>query len=256
VAGWSKVCWVVIGLLFGGCVRQTYLFQTPHDRALVRALRQSPAGWVSHGPDTLRTPVNLLVPGQFVRVIIEGPIFQEESKGEWSMIRVDTFRIQSDSLAYLPWAGSFKVGGLTLDSAQKVVYELSRKVYRDPRVKLYPLYTIYLLGAVPQPGILLFDTPHIKLVDLMPHMGTSARVANYREIKILRGPLTNPHVILLDLRKCSAFSDTLAIKPFDVVYVPTRKVLVISENIQIFTIAFTILQAINIVLILRANLIR
>lgn len=87
-------------------------------------------------------------------------------------------------------------------------------------------------------------------------MGTSARVANYGEIKILRGPLTNPHVILLDLRKCSAFSDTLAIKPFDVVYVPPRKVLVISENIQIFTIAFTILQAINIVLIFRANLIR
>ncbi len=88
-----------MGLLFGGCVRQTYLFQTPHDRALVRALRQSPAGWVSHGPDTFRTLVNHLVPGQFVRVIIEGPIFQEESKGEWSMIRVDTFRIQSDSLA-------------------------------------------------------------------------------------------------------------------------------------------------------------
>jgi len=245
-----------MGLLFGGCVRQAYLFQTPHDRALVRALRKSATGWVSHGPDTFQIAPTQLVPGQFVKVIIEGPLFQEESKGEWSMIRVDTFRIQSDSLAYLPWAGSFKIGGLPLDSAQRVVYELSRKVYRDPRVKLYPLYTIYLLGAVPQPGILLFETPHIQLVDLMPHMGTSARVANYGEIKILRGPLPNPHVILLDLRKCSTFSDTLAIKPFDIVYVPPRKVLVISENVQIFTIAFTILQAINIVLIFRANLLR
>jgi hypothetical protein len=87
-------------------------------------------------------------------------------------------------------------------------------------------------------------------------MGTSARVANYREVKILRGPLTSPHVILLDLRKCSAFSDTLAIKPFDIVYVPPNKIVVISENIQIFTITFTILQAINIVLIFRANLMR
>jgi len=109
---------------------------------------------------------------------------------------------------------------------------------------------------VPQPGILLFDTPYIKLVDLMPHMGTSARVANYREVKILRGPLTSPHVILLDLRKCSAFSDTLAIKPFDVVYVPPNRILVISENIQTFTIAFTILQAINLGLILTTRISR
>jgi len=245
--------WVGIGLLLGGCVRQMYLFQTPYDRALSRALRRSDKGWVTHGEDTTGTH---LVPGQFVRVIIEGPFFQEESKGEWSVIRVDTFRIQSDSLAYLPWAGSFKVGGLSLDSAHMRLEELARKVYREPRVRLYPLYPVYLFGAVPQPGILLFDTPHIKLVDLMPHMGTSVRVANYREVKILRGPLTSPYVILVDLRKCSAFSDTLAIKPFDIVYVPPNKIVVISENIHIFTIAFTILQAINIVLIFRANLMR
>jgi hypothetical protein len=248
--------WVGIGLLLGGCVRQTYLFQTPYDRALSRALRRSDRGWVTHGEDTTKATGTHLVPGQFVRLIIEGPFFQEESKVEWSVIRVDTFRIQSDSLAYLPWAGSFRVGGLSLDSAHVRLEELARKVYREPRVRLYPLYPVYLFGAVPQPGILLFDTPHIKLVDLMPHMGTSARVANYREVKILRGPLTSPHVILLDLRRCSAFSDTLAIKPFDIVYVPPNKIVVISENVQIFTIAFTILQAINIVLIFRANLMR
>jgi len=245
-----------MGLLFGGCVRQAYLFQTPYDRELARALRRSATGWVSHGPDTFQTAPTHLVPGQFVKVIIEGPLFQEESKGEWSLIRVDTFRIQSDSLAYLPWTGSFKVGGLTIDSAQKVVNELAHKVYRAPRVKLYPLYAIYLLGTVPQPGILLFDTPKIQLVDLMPYLGTSTRLADYKAVKILRGSLSNPQMILLDLRKCSVFNDTLAIKPFDIVYVPPRKVRIISENIQVFTIAFTLLQAINLLLILRANLSR
>jgi len=245
--------WWLATLFLAGCVRQAYLFQTPYDRALSKALRQSPQGWVAYGTDTAKSVSNYLIPGQFVRVIIEGPLFQEESKSEWSVIRIDTFRIQSDSFAYLPWAGSFRIGGLTVDSAHLVLNDLARRVYKDPKVRLYPMYSIYLLGAVPHPGLLLYDTPHIRLIDLMPHLGTSERKANLREVKILRGNLQSPYVLLVDMHKCSALDDRIYVNPFDIVYVPPRKVLVISENIQVLTITFTLLQALNILFLLRAN---
>ena len=256
--GWKGVWlgWLLAALLLAGCLRQVYLFQTPYDQALSKALRQSPQGWVAHGKDTTTSLSPYLVPGQFVRVIIEGPVFQEESKGEWSIIRVDTFRIQSDSFAYLPWTGSFRAGGLPIDSVRIILVDLARRVYRDPKVKLYPMYSIYLLGAVPQPGILLYDTPHIQLIDLMPHLGTSARQANLREVKILRGSFQNPHIILVDLHKCSAFGDRVSIKPFDIVYVPPRKVLIILENIQVLTIASTLIQLVNLFLLLRSRAFR
>ncbi len=248
--------WMWTVLLLTGCVRQVYLFQTPYDRDLSKALRHSSKGWVEHGKDTVRSASNYLMPGQFVRLILEGPLFQEENRSEWSVIRVDTFRIQSDSLAYLPWAGSFRIGGLPIDSAHIVLADLARKVYRDPKVKVYPLYSIYLLGAVPQPGILFYDTPNIKLIDLMPYLGTSERRANLREVKILRGSLQNPYIVLLDIRRCSALEDGFYVKPSDVVYVPPRKVIVISENIQILTITFTALQFLNLIFLLRNNLFR
>lgn len=256
--GWKglRLGWLPAVVFMAGCVRQAYLFQTPYDKALYKALRKSSHGWVTHGRDTTKSLSNYLIPGQFVRVIIEGPLFQEESKGEWSVIRIDTFRIQSDSFAYLPWAGSFRIGGLPVDSAHVILSDLARRVYRDPKVKLYPMYGIYLLGAVPQPGLLLYDTPYIRLIDLMPHLGTSERKANLKEVKILRGNLENPYIILVDVRKCSSLGGEISLVPFDIVYVPPRKALVISEDIQILTITFTLLQALNILLILRANLFR
>jgi len=248
-----RLGWLLATLFLAGCVRQAYLFQTPYDKTLLRALRQSPHGWVSHGRDTAKSLPTHLMPGQFVRVIVEGPIFQEENKGEWSIIRVDTFRIQSDSLAYLPWAGSFRIGGLPVDSAHVILTDLARKVYRDPKIKLYPMYSIYLLGAVPQPGLLLYDKPHIRLIELMPYLGTSDRRANLREVKILRGSLQSPYILLVDMHKCSALDDRIYINSSDIVYVPPRKVLVISENIQVLTITFTLLQALNILFLLGAN---
>ncbi len=251
-----RLGWLLAALLLAGCVRQAYLFQTPYDKDLSKALRKSPHGWVAHGRDTTKSLSTYLVPGQFVRVIIEGPLFQEESKGEWSIIRIDTFKIQSDSLAYLPWAGSFRIGGLPLDSAHLILTNLAQKVYREPRVKLYPMYSIYLLGAVPQPGLFLYDTPHIRLIDLMPYLGTSDRRSNLREVKILRGSLKDPYIVLADMSKIYTFGGEVCVKPFDIVYVPPRKVLIISEDIQVFTIAFTILQALNLLFLLRANLFR
>ncbi len=251
-----RLGWVLLALLMTGCVRQAYLFQTPHDRALSKALRQSPRGWVAYGRDTTNPLSTYLMPGQFVRIIIEGPVFQEENKTEWSLIRVDTFKIQSDSLAYLPWAGSFKIGGLPLDSAHVILEAIAQKIYRNPKVKLYPMYSIYLLGAVPQPGLLLYDTPHIRLIDLMPHLGTSERRANLREVKIVRGSLQDPYLVLVDMRKCSALDDSISIKPFDIVYVPPRKVTVISENIQVLTLTLTLLQALNLLFWLRVNFFR
>ncbi len=248
--------WLLIGglalwALSAGCARRVLLFQTPHDRALERELRRSRRSWVAKGLDTLKPKVTYLMPGQSIRIVIEGPILHEENKETWSFIRVDTFRIHWDSLAYLPWTGSFKIGGLSLDSAHVMIQGIVDKFYKNSKVRIYPLYPFYILGSVSSSGVFLYDRPVVTLKEIFPLLGTNHREVDWRRVKVLRGAMQDPYVALLDMRRADLIGEQFVIKAGDIIYFPPRRRTLIIEDAQYISMILSFIQLINIFFLFR-----
>lgn len=244
--------WFGLGLLvLGGCVRKQLLFQTPYDRAMHKALRRGGEAIVMRGPtDSVRLDPVVLEPGQFIRLVLEGPFLTEEAHlTTWSVIRVDTLRIYEDSLVYLPWAGSVRIGGLSPDSARALLQEAAQKVYKNVTARLYPLYHIYLFGSTQAQGPVFIDKIEVPLTVILSYIGTAQREAKWERIKIIRGDLSNPQIFIIDARKMLNLPKGFMIRAGDIVYIPPRDKVLVFENLQYVWVVTSLLQVINIVLL-------
>ncbi len=238
--------------MLGGCARRQLLFQTPHDRILRKALRQSDQALVAQGPEPSKPLPLVLGPGQFIRLVLEGPLIAEESRSAmWSVIRVDTLRIYEDSLVYLPWAGSLRIGGLPADSARGLIQEAAQRVYRNVTARIYPLYHIYLFGSTQQQGPVFIEKAEVPLTAILSYIGTAQREAKWKHLKVIRGDLSNPQVFLIDARKMLSLPKNFMIRAGDIVYIPPIDRVLVLESLQYLWLIGSLLQLVNVVFLIR-----
>lgn len=196
-----QIGFILLGIGLAGCAGRSRLFRTPYDKELRAELRKKKSGWVVRGPTVeAPTPKPYLEPGQFFRLVLETPQPITEESAGWLLVRMDTVRVMEDSLAYIPWAGSLRVGGLSLDSAQQLIEDAARRIFIGAKVRLYPLYVYYVFGNIPNPGRVLLDRMRVPLMEVLPLLQPQTAEVDFSRLKVIRGQATNPQVILIDAR--------------------------------------------------------
>ncbi|MCX7607356.1 MAG: hypothetical protein N2170_08865 [Bacteroidia bacterium] len=235
-----------------GCARKSDLFRTSYDKELRIALRKQRGGWVSRGPqkDTTQALWAYLQPGQFLRVVLETPRPLHEEGMGWLLIRIDTLRVFEDGMVYVPWGGGVRVGGMALDSAQRILEESARRIFVNARLRLYPLYAYYLFGQVPQPGRILLDKVQTNLLELLPFMAPQLRQTDFSRIKILRGNLQDPQVFLIDAREAFVLSEGFGVQAGDIIIAEPRDIVRLRLEVENYLGVFGALQLLNLILVL------
>ena len=135
----------------------------------------------------------------------------DEAQGKWLMIDLN-------GEVRLPQVGNVKLQGLTLREATVYLEKVYAKFIQNPVITLRKLNNqITVLGEVRNPGIYLFSTDNIRLIDVIGKAQGLTDFAKPQKIKVIRGTSE----IVIDLTNSASVADKqLTIIPGDVIYVP------------------------------------
>lgn len=132
----------------------------------------------------------------------------QEEQGKWLMV-------DASGEVTLPQVGKARLQGLTIPEATKRVQQLYAKTIKDPQVTLRLLNNqITILGEVQKPGVYIFTSDNIKLVDLLGRSSGLTDYAKSSKIRIVR------HDEVYESDLTNVVYNSTVVLPGDVIYVP------------------------------------
>lgn len=134
--------------------------------------------------------------------------------------------VDSDGKIFFPYAGTLKVGGLTVNEIQKIIAVRLSEYVRDPQVTVqvarFRNSSMYVLGEVNMPGAqALTDKPLTLMEALSQAGGINTSHADPTHIYLVRGNYNNPTVYWLNASTPQALliAEQFSLQEGDIVYV-------------------------------------
>jgi polysaccharide export outer membrane protein len=169
-------------------------------------------------------------------------------------LEVQTFLVENDGTVNIPVLGKLKLIGMTRVEAEKYLEDQYReKLLKDPIVDISITNAkVTFLGefGVQTNVLLIKDQTH--LVEILGSVGGLNNRANKKKIKIIRGNLENPTVIIADLTNINSLSDKrLILQNNDIIYAEPVGLFKSSEKVDAFNTIFqTVLAAITTIILI------
>lgn len=135
------------------------------------------------------------------------------------------YLVQIDGTADLPMIGKINLEGMTIDEAETALEGLYNKFYKDVFVKLaFNNKRVVMLGTAGGQVIPL-DNQNMTLVEVLALSGGLEFGAKSQNIRIIRGPLSNPTVFEVNLNTVEGMKTSIIpVEPGDIIYVePWRR---------------------------------
>lgn len=135
------------------------------------------------------------------------------------------YLVQIDGRADLPMVGKINLEGLTIDEGETVLEELYNEFYKDVFVKLaFSNKRVVLLGAAGGQVIPLINQ-NMTLLEVLALSGGIDFGAKAHNIRVIRGPLSNPTVFEINLNTVQGMQQSIVpMEPGDIIYVePWRR---------------------------------
>ena len=135
------------------------------------------------------------------------------------------YLVQPDGTAELPIIGSVKLGGMTLMQVNSFLADKYREYYKDPFVQTkYLNKRVIVLGAV-ESKVIPLENDGMNLLEVLALAGGIGKDAKGDNIRLIRGPLNNPQVQVIDLSTIEGMTRAnLEVQPDDIIYIePVRR---------------------------------
>ncbi len=149
------------------------------------------------------------------------------------------FLVDYEGNVTLPMIGAVNLENLTrLEASRKL-----EKLYVDRDLLVNPIIEVNIinlqvivLGEVGSQGKYLIDREKTNLVDVLADAGGMTIRAKLKTVKIIRGDLANPKIIIVDMRKIESLqSKELILQNNDIVYVEPFSVYLAGDKTQSIT---------------------
>jgi polysaccharide export outer membrane protein len=164
------------------------------------------------------------------------------------------YQVENDSTVALPVIGKVKVAGLTkLEAAKKIQDIYADSVLKKPIIELKIInLKVSVFGEVKTPGNYPLVSDKTNLIDVLGQAGGLTDKANEKTIKIVRGGIKNPRVIMVDLSTVKTASNpVIVLQSQDIIYVAQNKRAIRNDKFQdISTIVQPGLLLLNTILII------
>lgn len=162
--------------------------------------------------------------------------------------------VNKDGKVMLPRIGEAAIQGLTISQAENLIQEKYKVYYTDALVKIRIVNKrVNVLGEVVKPGIIELKKEQTTLPEVIAAAGDFTFDGNRTNVKIIRGNLKNPTVIVCDLTTMEGLKGDLTIHADDIVYVqPIKRKIssrIVSDVLPYLSVLASVLTLINIALI-------
>jgi len=142
-------------------------------------------------------------------------------------IGINNITVGLDGYVQLPFVGSVKMEGLTLDEAKQVLMTSLTRYVRIPDLSLmitnYGPRKVYVMGEVNKPGIQTLSLDNMNAYAALASAGSWGRKARSTKIQILRVIDGTMYYRLLDMKAYTVHHDltqNVEVEDGDIIYVP------------------------------------
>jgi len=142
-------------------------------------------------------------------------------------IGINNITVGLDGYVQLPFVGSVKMEGLTLDEAKQVLMTSLTRYVRIPDLSLmitnYGPRKVYVMGEVNKPGIQTLSLDNMNAYAALASAGSWGRKARSTKIQILRVIDGTMYYRLLDMKAYTVHHDltqNVEVEDGDILYVP------------------------------------
>lgn len=153
-------------------------------------------------------------------------------------IGVDDVQVGVDGLARLPYAGTVKLIGLTLDEARDLIVEKMSRYIKIPEmnihIKSYGPRKVYVMGNVNSPGEKNIGVDSMNVYAALANAGGVDKKGRSKHVHILRqlnGVIYDKEVNMDAFVKQHDMSQNIALEDGDIVYVPDSGKIIFKEDV-------------------------
>ncbi len=186
--------------------------------------------------DQIQSQMNIITGEEEIRyIIVQGDMlsisFFNGKKREKSI-----YQVSGSGEIYLPVVGAVKVLKLNRKQARERISAVLGEYIRNPEVEIGINIEgqVAILGEVIYPGVYGLPARRFTVMEVLARAsGPIKERATLRSVLLIRGPVDNPTILRLNLKKMLTkgdMSDNLLVKPGDLVYVPQSFI----SNVDVF----------------------
>ena len=167
-------------------------------------------------------------------------------------IGVSDVQIGVDGMIRLPYVGSLRIIGLTLDEARDLIHEKLSKYYKLPEfniyMKNYGPRKVYVMGNVNSPGEKELSIDSMNVYAAISKGGGVDKRGRSKHIQVIRqleGVMYYKEINLDAFVKKHDLTQNLALEDGDIIYVPDSNKVVFSEDIAPYIDVFGTYKALT-----------
>lgn len=221
---------LVLLLAFSGCkvYRQNIMFQTEANRlpeGLSQLSQQAERNYILQPFDRISLQVytnkgeRLIDPDFKLMEGLNPNMLNNRQSNEYFL--------DENGLANIPMLGVVNLKGLRLDQADSLFQKEYQKFYTEPFVitRITSKRVVVLGGTTSQ--VISFQNENMNLIEALALAGGMPTNAKAQNIRLIRGPLDNPQVFVIDLSTIEGMISTQQpLQAGDIVYIePVRRIL-------------------------------
>ena len=217
---------LVIFILSSCSSRRNILFNTANEKNIPNL----PVYTVQEGATELNTKEQIIQPGDLLSIrnlqneaLISG--LGGQNIQNLNQTNNVGYRVEADSTVLLPVIGKVKLGGMDRLQAQEELNRLYQtQLLNAPIITLQiSNLTVTFLGEFGRQGNFILQKDQVHLVQMLGEAGGLNTRANKRKVKIIRGDLKKPEVLIANLEDINSLSDPkLMLRNNDVIYAEPR----------------------------------
>lgn len=135
------------------------------------------------------------------------------------------YQIQTDGTVLLPIIGTVTLEGMTLSEVNLFLADQYQKFYKDPFVQTSYLNKRVVVLGLEESMVIPLQNDGMSLLEVLALAGGVGKDSKGNNIRLIRGPLDNPQVQVIDLSTIEGMTQAnLEIQPNDIIYVePVRR---------------------------------
>jgi polysaccharide export outer membrane protein len=135
------------------------------------------------------------------------------------------YLVDDSGFVKAPIIGDVRVMEMTLKEAEYFLEEKYAEYYKDPFVNLVFLNKRVIVLGTPGGQVIRLENPQTNLLEVLAMAGGVTTNARSQMVRIIRGPLNDPQVFVIDLSTVEGMQmSVVPILPNDIVYVePIRR---------------------------------
>ena len=156
--------------------------------------------------------------------------------------------IGHDGYAQLPYVGSVKLAGLTLDEARAVLMERMGKYLRFPDMSLimksYGSRKVYVMGEVGSPGIQELSADNLNAYAALSSAGGIKRRGRSTQVQVLR-VVGDTTLNIKNYIKKHDLTQNVVLQDGDIVYVPRSNGIKLDEDVLPYVSVWAMYKALT-----------